>query len=100
MIWLTDAELTAITDGARPLPPKISGEFLQAVAAEIEHQQQRGPGAIYRACPKLQRKYFDPPDFTGPASTTEEQSAARRAEDGRAGPRAALEVGISSNARS
>jgi hypothetical protein len=48
-----------------PLPPKVSGEFLQAVAAELEHQHQRGPGAICRACRELQRKYFDPPDLNG-----------------------------------
>jgi hypothetical protein len=65
MIWLTDAELTAITDAARPLPPKLRGEFLQAVAAETEQHHQRGLGAVYRACRELQRKVFDPPDFTG-----------------------------------
>jgi hypothetical protein len=64
MIWLTDAELTAVTDAARPLPPKLRSEFLQAVAAEIEQHQQRGPGAIYRACRDLQRKYFDPPNLS------------------------------------
>ena len=63
-ISLSDAELTAISDAARPLPPKLRSEFLQAVAAEIEQRQQRGPGAIYRACRELQRKYFDPPDLT------------------------------------
>ena len=43
---LSDDELSAITDAARPLPPKVRSEF-QAVAAEIEQQPQRGPGAIY-----------------------------------------------------
>jgi hypothetical protein len=61
MISLSDDEMRAVTDAARPLPPKLRGEFLQAVAAEIEHQPQRGPGAIYRACRELQRQFFDPP---------------------------------------
>jgi len=65
MIWLTDDELTAITDAARPLPPKLRSEFLQAVAAEIDQQHHRGPGAIYRACRELQRRFFDPPDLNG-----------------------------------
>ena len=53
MIWLTDAELTAITDAARPLPPKLRDEFLRAVASELDQHRQRGPGAIYRACRDL-----------------------------------------------
>jgi hypothetical protein len=56
--------MAAITDAARPLPPKIRGEFLRAVAVEIEQQPQRGPGAIYNACRDLQRKYFDPPNLS------------------------------------
>jgi hypothetical protein len=46
MIALDDDEMTAITDAARPLPPKLRGEFLQAVAGEIEQQHQPGAGAI------------------------------------------------------
>jgi hypothetical protein len=65
MISLNDDEMAAITDAARPLPPKLRGEFLRAVAAEIEQQHQRGPGAIYRACRELQRKFFDPPILSG-----------------------------------
>ena len=65
MISLEDDEMSAVLDAARPLPPKLRSEFLQAVATEIEHQPQRGPGAVYRACRDLQRKYFDPPDLSG-----------------------------------
>ena len=56
--------MAAITDAARPLPPELRAEFLQAVASELEHQPQRGPGAIHRACRDLQRKFFDPPNFS------------------------------------
>jgi gluconate kinase len=52
-------------DCAQPLAQNDRGEFLQAVAAEIEQQRQRGPGAVYRACRELQRKFFDPPISTG-----------------------------------
>ena len=71
MISLSDAELAAISDAARPLPHKARSEFLQAVAAELEHQEQRGPGVVYRACRELQKKYFDPPQFHVRANTTE-----------------------------
>jgi len=71
MISLSDAELAAISDAARPLPRKARSEFLQAVAAELEHQEQRGPGVVYRACRELQKKYFDPPQFHVRANTTE-----------------------------
>jgi hypothetical protein len=64
VISLSDDELSAITDAARPLRPKLRGEFLKAVAAEIEQNRQCGPGAIYRACRELQRKFFDPPNLS------------------------------------
>ena len=32
---------------------------------EIEQHLQRGPGTVFRACRELQRRFFDPPDFTG-----------------------------------
>ena len=57
MIALSDTELEQVMSAARPLPPKLRGEFLQAVAAEIEQQHQRGPGAVYRACRELQRQF-------------------------------------------
>ena len=63
ILALSDDELSAITNAARPLPRKVRGEFFQAVAAELERQEQRGPGVVYRACRELQKKYFDPPQF-------------------------------------
>jgi hypothetical protein len=64
MISLSDTELEQVMSAAAPLPPKARGGFLQAVAAELEHQPQRGPGAVYRACRDLQKKYFDLPIST------------------------------------
>ena len=63
MIALTDHELDAVMAAARPLQPQARSEFLTAVAAELASQPQRGPGAIYRVCRDLQRRYFDPPDL-------------------------------------
>jgi gluconate kinase len=64
MIALDNDEMSAVMYAARPLEPRARTEFLQAVAAELEQQQQRGPGAIYRTCRELQKRYFDPPIAT------------------------------------
>jgi hypothetical protein len=63
VISLTDHEMDCVLSAARPLQPQARSEFLQALAAELERQQQRGPGTIYRVCRELQRRYFDPPDL-------------------------------------
>ena len=60
VLALDDAEPEHIMTAARPLPPKLRGKFLRAVATELEQRHQRGPGVIYRAYRGLQRKYFDP----------------------------------------
>jgi hypothetical protein len=65
MIALDNDELEQINFAARPLEPQARSEFLAALAAALEQHQQRGPGAIYRACRELQRKFFDPPISTG-----------------------------------
>jgi len=65
MIALDNDEMNAVMTAAGALEPRARSEFLQAVAAELEKHQQRGPGAIYRACRELQRRFFDPPISTG-----------------------------------
>jgi hypothetical protein len=65
MIALNNDELEQINLAARPLPEQVRGEFLAAVAAELQHQPQCGPGVVYRCCRELQRKFFDPPISTG-----------------------------------
>jgi len=65
MIALDDEEMAAVVSAARPLQPKHRSEFLAAVAAELERQQQRGPGAVYRACRDLQKRFFNPPQLHG-----------------------------------
>ena len=58
MITLDDTELEQVMSAARPLPPKLRGEFLQAVAAEIEQQQQRGPGADLSGLSRIAAQVF------------------------------------------
>ena len=65
MITLDNDELKQINLAARPLREKVRGEFLAAVAAELQHQPQCGPGVVYRACRELQRRFFDPPNLSG-----------------------------------
>ena len=103
MISLSNDELGAITDAARPLPRKVCSEFLQAAAAE-----RRGPGVVYRAlrqapndphhrrggaprrtcemtyqvCKRrrglvreTQRRFFDPPQFHGSSKVRQSEAA-------------------------
>jgi hypothetical protein len=65
MIALDKDEFEQINFAARPLEPRARSEFLAALVAALEHQPQRGPGAIYRVCRDLQRRFFDPPISTG-----------------------------------
>lgn len=66
MISLSDAELDAVMNAARPLQPQARSEFLRALAA-VENQRQFGPGLVHRVARDLQRRYFDPPDLSGVA---------------------------------
>jgi hypothetical protein len=73
MIWLTDDELTAVMNAAKPLPPKLRGEFLRAVASEIEHQPQRDlPGLSRSAAPGFSIRRVSAAES---ARTTEQKGA-------------------------
>jgi hypothetical protein len=66
MISLDDAEMRAILDGARPLPPRQRDGFLRAVASELSKcRGELGPGAIHRVVRETQRQFFDPPNLQG-----------------------------------
>jgi hypothetical protein len=62
-ISLTDNELTAIMDAARPLQPRDRDRFLRQIAEAIVAMPERGPGAIHRAIRSVWREYFDAPDL-------------------------------------
>ena len=93
-ISLSDDELRIVMDCAQPLAPKDRDAFLRDVAAELEQRHQRGPGAIYRACRELQKKYFDPPISTSKQVRLRATSRARAEGGGGGPPRAAFGVGI------
>ena len=58
------ADLQDIIDAAaRPLLAHEIAPFMAAVAEALRGQQP-GPGAVYRACREVQRRFFDPPDLT------------------------------------
>jgi hypothetical protein len=60
MISLSDSELAAVMEAARPLPPRDRDEFLKAVAAELSQYPEIGPGVIGRVVAKLQRQHLAP----------------------------------------
>jgi hypothetical protein len=72
-ISLSDDELAAVMDGARPLAPEHRDAFLRDIAAELaKHPDELGPGIVHRLVRETQRRYFDPPTFadtlSGPRS--------------------------------
>jgi predicted DNA-binding transcriptional regulator YafY len=62
-ISLTDSELTAVMDAARPLQPRDRDRFLRAVAQAIAELPEIGPGSVYRAIHATFRANFDAPDL-------------------------------------
>jgi hypothetical protein len=61
MITLSDSELAAIVDAARPLQPRDRDQFLRDVAAELGRYELLGPGIVGRVVARTQRKYFVAP---------------------------------------
>jgi hypothetical protein len=64
MVSLSDTDLSAVMDAARPIPPPSRDRFLREVAAELSKYPEIGPGLVGRVVRETQRKYFDPPRFT------------------------------------
>jgi hypothetical protein len=65
-LQLSDTEMAALMDLARPLDPAQRPQFLEAVAAELEVKRQAGEigeGSVHRVGRDVQRKYFDPPQL-------------------------------------
>lgn len=59
---LSDSELEAVPQAARPLPIELRDGFLQEVAASLRACAEVGPGTVHRVCAETQRAFFDPPD--------------------------------------
>jgi hypothetical protein len=62
-IRLSDDELTAVMNAARPLAPRDRDRFLKAVAQAIAELPVVGPGSVHRAIHATFRLYFDAPDL-------------------------------------
>jgi hypothetical protein len=62
-IALTDAQLSAVFDAARPLPRASRDAFLLDLAAALAGITDIGDGDVARAIRAVQRKHFDPPEL-------------------------------------
>ena len=59
---LTDAQLTAITNVVRPLPPDERSAFMAQLFEQlIHHRHDVGDGELHRLVRDLQHRYFTPP---------------------------------------
>jgi hypothetical protein len=61
IVALSDAQLTAIMQLARPLSPDQRSTFLEMVATKLNGCGEIGDGALFRLCRELQRQVFSPP---------------------------------------
>jgi hypothetical protein len=62
-IALTDAQLTAVFDAARPLAVRDRDAFLLDLAVALQGQENLGDGTVFRLIREVQRRHFDPPQF-------------------------------------
>jgi hypothetical protein len=62
-IALSDDELQAVMDAARPLQPRDRDRFLKAVAQAIAELPEVGPGSVHRAIASVWRQHYDVPDL-------------------------------------
>jgi hypothetical protein len=65
-IRLTDAQLTAVFDAARPLAVRDRDAFLLDLAAALQGQEL-GDGTVFRLIREVQRRHFDPPELNAHA---------------------------------
>jgi hypothetical protein len=68
MISLTNAQMTAISNVARPMQPTERMAFMAAVLEELIYRRDEiGDGSLGRLLKDLQKKHFTPPtvDETG-----------------------------------
>ena len=63
-IRLTDSELDAVFNAARPLAVERRDAFLQQVAASLQGCREIGPGVVYRVAAQVQREFWSPPDLS------------------------------------
>ena len=59
-ISLSDSEMSAVIDAAKPLQARQRSEFLREVIVELQKYEVIGPGIIGRVTAKLQRLHLAP----------------------------------------
>jgi hypothetical protein len=62
-VRLTDSELQAVFDAARPLQLCDRDAFLRDIATALAALPVLGDGAVHRVVREVQRRYFDAPDL-------------------------------------
>jgi len=60
-IRLSDSQIRAVFDAARPLAVQDRDAFLQAVAEAMQGHREIGDGDVHRAIVTAQRRFYDPP---------------------------------------
>jgi hypothetical protein len=60
---LSDSQLDAVFDAARPLPRESRDAFLLDLAEALAGIAEPGDGDVARAIRVVQRKHFDPPEL-------------------------------------
>ncbi|KRQ97567.1 hypothetical protein [Bradyrhizobium valentinum] len=63
MISLSDDEMSAVIDAARPIPSRDRSDFVREVVAELAKYPEIGPGIIGRVVAKIQRAHLNPPSL-------------------------------------
>jgi hypothetical protein len=63
-IRLSDEELSHVMAACAPLAREQRDGFLRAVAAELQHYVEPGPGDVFRAIRATQKLFWDPPPST------------------------------------
>jgi hypothetical protein len=59
-ISLSDSELAAVMEAARPIPARDRDQFLRDVASELARYPEIGDGIIHRVTAKIQREHLAP----------------------------------------
>ena len=59
---LSDDEYSAVQAAAAPIHPLQRGDFLKALAAELERYPVIGPGVVHRCAAEIQRRYVIAPE--------------------------------------
>jgi hypothetical protein len=64
LFHLTDEQANAVFAAAHPLQPNRRSAFLEEVAREISRHPILGNGLLHRLIVQIQKKHFDPPQFS------------------------------------